>query len=342
MIKRKFYLFFGIIHGKKKVMQELDQFIEQQKKVQDEMVKYISQANMITLAKMNITKVQKQIIYLIAEQLNKITTYSPYYTVSVSMQPILKGSKNHSELRKAAKGLIRKVIEINYQDIYKAYPIIMEIQNKKGSGVYTFMLNNDIAALFINLWDKAKEIGGITKLNLREALTLKTKYGQKFYELFSQFKNEGLKTYEIEQIRILTDTTNKYKNTGQFKKYVVDSALADINKNTSMKVYLAGQVKAKKGKTVTGYRFNVVYNDKAAIKNPGLFKTLTQIYNVIPRNAEIICNSLDSLQADRFLLEVKKAVFGKYVNGKLQGYSNVYNVENPGGLAYQIFKDHFK
>lgn len=129
-------------------------------------------------------------------------------------------------------------------------------------GILTIFEDNTRNARGFVLHEKA--INMITKTNL-EGLTLKSKYAMKIYEMLvdvaenTAIKSNDVtmaKTIEIDKLREMTETQNKYTRLSTFKDKVIDTALKDINRNTNYQI-TATPCKNGKGKAVTGFRFEI-------------------------------------------------------------------------------------
>ena len=93
-----------------------------------------------------------------------------------------------------------------------------------------------------------------TSYELEQVAGLKSAYAVRLYELLIQWRTTG-KTPEIE-ISILRDqlgvSSDKYKITADFKKWVLDQSIKQINDHTDIK---ATYEQHKTGRTITGFSF---------------------------------------------------------------------------------------
>lgn len=100
-----------------------------------------------------------------------------------------------------------------------------------------------------------------TKYLLTQTATLNSIYSVRLYELLVQWR-EAKKTplFELESFRSQVGLgVNDYKKMNDFKKRVLDLAVAEINEKTDLKVSYEQE---KKGRQIVGFKFKVLPKDK--------------------------------------------------------------------------------
>lgn len=80
--------------------------------------------------------------------------------------------------------------------------------------------------------------GGYGKILWIYTFGMKSKYGQKFYELIvlEKFRTTRHFTITISELRSMLGLQNKYPNIANFKKYVLEQGIVDINTYTPFKI----------------------------------------------------------------------------------------------------------
>ncbi|KPB82068.1 Uncharacterized protein AC505_0385 [Pseudomonas syringae pv. maculicola] len=68
----------------------------------------------------------------------------------------------------------------------------------------------------------------------------------------AQYKKFGQRDFELTRLRELLQLESKYPNVKDFRTYVLDRCISEINQHTDLNLTLEAQ---RKGRTVTGFRF---------------------------------------------------------------------------------------
>lgn len=116
------------------------------------------------------------------------------------------------------------------------------------SGFVKIKLDNDLIPYLLQLRDN------FTQYELMAVLALKSKYSLRLYELFKSY--EYLQKYEtsVEDLRKILMAEKEYTKIADFKRYVIDKALDEINSFTDIEV---SYEVTKKRKAITGFIFTI-------------------------------------------------------------------------------------
>lgn len=94
-----------------------------------------------------------------------------------------------------------------------------------------------------------------TKYELRYIGSMSSKYGIRIYELLAQYRNFGRREIQLDWLRKnLEMGENEYSAINDFKKRVIDVAIADINKHSDLNVH--APIYTKTGRNITGIVFD--------------------------------------------------------------------------------------
>lgn len=96
-----------------------------------------------------------------------------------------------------------------------------------------------------------------TYLEIQTLLTFSSIYSIRIFNLLKQHKART-KTFNIEKLKEMLLITNKYKNFSDFKRYVIEPAIKDINEHSTMKV--SYETDGTRGKKVSEITFTCVDN----------------------------------------------------------------------------------
>lgn len=110
-----------------------------------------------------------------------------------------------------------------------------------------------------------------TKYRLQYVALMKSRYGIRLYELLIQWRSTGERELEIGWLREVWSLTDKYKAIKDFKKYVIEPAVADINKCSDLWCKWGQR---KTGRKVTHIQFQ--FGQKPGIKKLDTKKRMTE------------------------------------------------------------------
>jgi len=169
--------------------------------------------------------------------------------------------KNYSSLRETITGLRNKGFYI--ADSCKNW--IEEPVMRPQDGTIEIQLDKDIKPFLLQLREK------FTQYELIYTLPMRSQYSIRIYELLKSYENMHKKNFDINELKRKLMCENKsYENFSNFRKYVIDIAISEINEFTDVFVdYTA----SKTGRKVTHIEFLITSKRDSAEK----IKTLTKI-----------------------------------------------------------------
>lgn len=187
----------------------------------------------------------------------------------------------YRELKSSALTLKRREVRIahkpNGKDRHSEVLITGWVQSIKYSseeGLVRLRFNHDILSYL-------SEIKGcFTRYDLKNIVHMSSTYGVRIYELLMQWQGSGKREVTIEWLRETLALEKKYSAIKDFKKYVLDYAMRDINKNSDLWVKWEQR---KTGRKVTHLKFTFGKKDvhekkskKSEIKIYGIEKTIIE------------------------------------------------------------------
>lgn len=96
-----------------------------------------------------------------------------------------------------------------------------------------------------------------TYLEIQTLLTFSSIYSIRIFNLLKQYKQRK-KTFYVDELKEMLLITDKYKNFSDFKRFVIEPAIKDINEHSTLKV--SYETDGSKGKKVTKITFNCIEN----------------------------------------------------------------------------------
>ena len=254
--------------------------------------KELIQSYILTTAKYDYKVFEKRIFYRIIEQfqyliegkeLNKkyslVKNNDDSYKIKIPYNSLLKSTddKNHQQFKNALKSLESKSFEYEDDELWELVRLIEKPKAHKRNEYVEFDLNPRVVEVLINF---AK---GFRKLRLDIALSFETTYAMRFYELISEQKKTI--NYSIDNLKKMFSIENKYQDTNNFIKRVVDSAKKELDEKSP---YTFHYEKIKTGKKITSLRFVPIYQsqfDSELIQRKNLNKQMSNRW-FIPENIE--------------------------------------------------------
>lgn len=151
---------------------------------------------------------------------------------------------NYSELNKLAdinpesvevmknslRHLMRPVVITDTKTEFTAIVPVTYVTIDKQTGDYVFRLEEKVIELL-------RQTDYFTKLNLKEFNIFKSKHSIVIFEYLKRYENlEQIPKIEVEKLRQMTNTQNKYVNFKHFEQYVLDVATKEINTFTNYRM----------------------------------------------------------------------------------------------------------
>jgi repA len=241
----------------------------QQKKQEEQKPVIIAQDNSLTTARYDFELIEKRCLYVIIQAVRaKYITPDPappkenlWGDMIVRLQPedlekCSLGERNVHNVYKCLSKLQGKQLYINNDDEWTVTSWITRATHKKKENYYEVKVDGSILPYLVQLAAK------YTSYDLVVAISFKSTYTQRFYELCSQFKNKtgGVFFYTVEQIREMFQLVNKYHNTAALRIKVIDVARDEMKAQFDKgdcEIYFDYWVKEKKGKEVIAWYFKV-------------------------------------------------------------------------------------
>ena len=254
--------------------------------------KEVLQSYILTTAKYDYSVYEKRILYRLVELFqgliqnqklkDKIVIEQDNQNTSIVSMPIKlflqnETDTNHIRIKSALKNLAKKFFEYEDENDWELISVISEPKIKKNTEIATFRINPKIVEAFL---DFSK---GFKKYELKVAMEFESVYTMRFYELLSNQKKPI--NYTIESLKEIFCIVDKYKETKDFFKRVVEPAKKELDKCSP---YTFHYEKIKTGRKITGIRFIPIHQPQFEDESLKKQKALKQMSNrwYIPKNIE--------------------------------------------------------
>lgn len=158
-------------------------------------------------------------------------------------------SSNLTQLKAAIKALSDKSCWATLPDGSETLLRWIEKQYVyKDSGIITVRLDKDMMPYLMQLKRN------FTQYELIAILALKSKCSIRLYELLKSYEFVGVYKASLQDLRRAMALEGEYKETKDFKRYVIDRALDEITTYTDLDVSYA---LVKQGRSIVGFEFSI-------------------------------------------------------------------------------------
>lgn len=235
------------------------------------------------------------------------------------------------ELEKILTNLSQRIIKIqirNDEDEEKEKWIkghFVSSIEAKGDGQVEVVMDPKLMKYFFNIQNQ------YTFLEIQTLLSFTSIYAIRIYNLLKQFPNSSKRVFKLDELREMLMLQNKYANFTDFKRYVLDIAVQNINDVSTMQVkYTTNARKGVKATHVTFY-----YKEINLIDSP---ETDEKIKNIL---ANLIGNNIDRKVALDILKKYKPDRIERNVNYILSTYGKKKNKKDIASLIIAAIKNDY-
>lgn len=99
-----------------------------------------------------------------------------------------------------------------------------------------------------------REFTGFKLKNISELTTFNS---FRLYELTAQYLKFGTRTFDVAKLRELLQMENKYPSVQDFRRYVLDQSVSEVNKRTDLEL---AYEPIRQGRTISGFKFSIKRN----------------------------------------------------------------------------------
>lgn len=211
----------------------------------------VRQHNAITTARYEYSELQLDVFFYLLSMLKKGKTDGIYEIVVKELSAITGKEYKYAYLRKATEGMGSRMFEISTPKRLEQLWMFQRVAYVLGEGRIEVEFANPIKPYLFDLKDN------FTSFQLYAALRLSSKYAKRIYALCSQWKDKGqTQTFNLDEFKkmlcLLDDKGNEqYKQIGQFKQFVLDESVKQINQHTDLQISYTLQKRGRSFNTIT-------------------------------------------------------------------------------------------
>lgn len=217
----------------------------------------VVQSNQITLAKYSLNLVEKRMLYIIIDKVRKKfvekkedteTQVDLFGNMTIQFKPSdLKELDNITRMYTLLSDFKSKSIQINTDDIWITVGLVNYVKHKKKENIIEIEVSKELVPHLVELSEK------FTAYSFTVAISFKSIYTQRFYELCQMWRSSGYFFYTLDELREILDSENTYKLYADFRRNVLDKAQKELyesfisNEAPKAEIFFKYGVKSKKG-----------------------------------------------------------------------------------------------
>ena len=207
----------------------------------------------ITEARYDMSAIEKNMFYLLLSKIKDDDDPEREYVVDARQSDVLKDVRIE-ELRQAARNLLSRVYYINKSNgNILAVKLMTRVAYDEAKKEIRIRISQKLLPYLINL---KKDY---TQFQLEAALSLKSKYAKRLYEMLSHYKDQGIMKITIEELKHrlalkdLKTGKEQYKPWSMFKKHVLTIPQEELKAYTDISFTYILEKTARKYTGVTFY-----------------------------------------------------------------------------------------
>lgn len=272
----------------------------------------LAQDNKLTLSRQSFTTIEKRCLYFIIKEVRRLyvdrnlneheKTYKDLFSdMYLSLKPNqlqLLGDEIR-DVYNALRKLRNREIEIENEDTWVITSWILQAKHNKKANMYEVQVSKDILPYLVELATQ------FTEYSLTVAITLKSTYSQRLYEICCMYRNKGKFFLEVEKLRYMLKIEDKksYQNIAIIKRDILEVAqkeLETVFNDGQSDLYFTYRVKDKDGRKILSYWFDIHTRQTEEQKRLDFGTTQAQIRRIMD-----ICNTF--IKRDKkYLTRVEK------------------------------------
>lgn len=230
----------------------------------------VTQSNDLIEARHNnpLTAREQKIVLTMVSMIEPSDSDFKHYRISIrefTEMLGLEGSTKYTEIKKIAKQLMSKTIEIPLGDgDWLLANWVSSAKYLKGEGVIDLSFSPDLKPYMLQLKNQ------FTSYRLSNVLSLSSTYSIRLYELMKKWQHLGRWECSIAELKgKIGVEEGQYKQYGHFKSRVLKNSVAEVNDKTDLHIIYK---EIKKGRGVNKIEFTIRHAPEREIQVPHLEK----------------------------------------------------------------------
>lgn len=229
----------------------------------------IAQDNRLTMSRQDFTPIEKRCLYYVIKEVRRLyidkdrrEDEKTYQDLFSDMYLVLKSDHLQTlgdevkDVYNALRRLKDKTIEIDNEEVWMLTSWVLTAKHDKKKNTYEVQVSHMILPYLVELASQ------FTEYSLTVAISLKSTYSQRFYEMCCQYRNKGKFFLEVDRLRYLLKIEDKksYENTAEIKRSILDVAqkeLQELFEAGQSDLYFTYRVKDSNKRKILSYWFDI-------------------------------------------------------------------------------------
>ena len=296
--------------------------------------KYLVQHNALTMARYELSAAEKDMVYMLLAQLRENDPIDKaYYIYIKDIERITGREISYKQAQQATMRLISRVYSIVEGDDLLQVGMISSARYIKGTGKVIIRIDPEVRPYLFGLKTN------FTRYGLFMAMSVKSKYSKRLYEMLSQFRSTGIMRISVDELKSrlgLLDPQSgkeKYAIWTTFANKVLEVARRELDQYTDISFSYELN---KRGRKFTDLMFKIRHNPEqlsigfdAGQLDQDIYKRLTKTFRLSSWQAHLVMAHVSEEDIHHTLYEIQL----KQINGGLR---------NVGGFTAQIFENKYQ
>lgn len=219
----------------------------------------IKQSHELNSASYKLSSLAMDIIFVMITQVDKNDHDFKLYEISLRELELKLGKRvNTPYLKKAVKEVMSNPLGTKSDDgsfVYISWASVFKYNATTRK--ISFRFDSELKPFLLEIKEK------FVLSHLKEISSLQSEYAKRIYNLLKQWENKGVYKISVEALQEILQVPKSLIMYSNFKLKVLNIALEQINKNTSIKIEMKEQKTLRK---VTSLIFNISKNNKIESK----------------------------------------------------------------------------
>lgn len=229
----------------------------------------LAQDNKLTLSRHNFTPIEKRCLYYVIKEVRRLyvdrdlreneNTYQDLFSdmyLYLKPEQLQQLGDEVKDVYSALRRLRQREILIDTEEVWIAVSWIIKAKHDKKNNTYEVQVSKDILPYLVELAQQ------FTEYSLTVAISLKSTYSQRFYEICCMYRNKGKFFLEVDKLRYMLKIEDKkaYENTAELKRSILDVAqkeLKELFNAGQSDLYFTYWVKDTEKRRILSYWFDI-------------------------------------------------------------------------------------
>ena len=267
------------------------------------------QANALTGAYYDMTPLQKNIMYMVQSMLGPDDAPDKGYIIKVrDIMAVTDNVNLYKNLQQATESMMQKIMSIPVNgNLLQVAPFSSVLYNY-GQGTITIRIDSQLRPFLFNLDTK------FTTFGREDAMNMSSRYAKRLYEMLSQWKSIGVMKITVQELKQrlklynLDTKEEQYQVWAEFKRRVLEPAVAEINTDTDLSVKYYPEREQRKVYLLK-WTIKVLKTHTLAPTSSDVHQSLVTKFCLRPDQAEYITSHFDTVFIYKkcYEIEVKNA-----------------------------------